>query len=278
MRVSNIRRAIIKCLSYILLLIILVILLFPHFVMITTSLKSLEDVYDQRWFPSDPQFSNFIEIWKIIPLGKYLSNSLIITCISVLLVLIFSVTTAYATSRLRFKGWNIFLYCAIALQMFGSEIIIVGLFKVMRSYGLINTFLSLILVNTTFNLPMGIWIAHNYFCSVPIEIDESARIDGATHTQILVHILLPVITPIIVIISIITFLNVWNEFLVALTFMSDPLKRPVTVGLHGLIGLWQTKWNYLMLGSLISTVPALIIMLVFFRELKGGLVLGSLKS
>lgn len=259
------------------LLFILVLLLFPHFVMLTTSLKTLPEAYEQKWLPSSPRFSNFVDVWKAIPLASYLKNSLIITAGTVGLILLLGLPASYATSRMRFRGRKGFLYLAISLQMFGSEIIIVGIFKVMLAYGLVNTYLSLILTNATFNLPIAIWIFHNYLQTVPRDLDESAQVDGATPFQILTRIILPVLMPSVVVVVVISFLNTWNEFLVALVMISDPLKRPITVGLQGFIGLWQTKWNFLMLSALISTVPAVILMGFGFRQMKGGLLLGGIK-
>ncbi len=278
MKKYNIKQEINKYIGHFILLLSFILLLFPHFVMLTTSFKSLENIYDQKWFPDYIHFENLIDIWQVSPLYSFLRNSFFITIGAVILILLLGIPAAYATSRFRFHGRNVFLYTSISLQMFGAEIIIIGLFRVILAYRLIDTYLSLVLVNTVFNLPIAIWVFHNYLKSVPMELDLSARVDGAKNLQILLYIIIPIIIPAIIIVAIISYLNTWNEFIVALTFISSPEKKTITIGLFGFIGRWQTKWNYLMLGALISTLPILIFLLLFFKYLKGGLILGSLKE
>ena len=273
------RRLVVLWLGHLVLLAISVLLLFPHAVMLVTSLKPLAEVYRSppRWLPEVWHWRNYVDVWRDIPFLRYVSNSIFIAGGATLLTTLAAIPAAFAIARQRFRGRAFFLYGAMGLQMFGPEIIIVGLFSAMLLYGLIDKLGALVLVNSAFNLPFSIWLLQGYIRTIPGELDDAARIDGASQFRILTAIIVPLARPAILVAVCVTFINSWNEFFGALALLSDPLKRPITVGLFSFVGLWETKWHLLLTGALLSTVPMILLFFVLLMNLGKNLVSGSVK-
>lgn len=259
------------------LLIIVLVMLFPHLIMMITSLKSIEELYSLSFFPKNPWFGNYVEIWSKIPLLYYLRNSLIIASGATLITVVLALPTAYAIVRMRFKGCNVLLYATMSLKMFGPVIIIIGLFKAIRLYNLIDTYSSLILVNAVFALPIAIWLLCGYIRGITGDLDDAAKIDGASDLQILFRVIVPIAKPAILSVIIITFINSWNEYICALTFISNQYKKPLPVGLSAFIGIWEIQWNHLMGGAIISTIPTAVLLFFLMRKMTGGMMVGAIK-
>lgn len=258
---------------------IALILIFPHVVMAVTSLKSLKEVYTLplSFFPRILHPENYIQMWFALPLSDYFRSSLIIATGATTLALVLTIPAAYAVARMRFKGHLALLFTALTFQMFGPITIIVGLFKVMNNYRLIDTYLALILINAAFNCPLMLWLLQAYLRGIPISMDESAKIDGASDLRIITSIIVPQLKPAILVAGSMTFVNSWNEYLSALTFISTPFKKPLPVGLTGFVGRYQINWHYLMGGSLVSTIPVAIVFFFCMKYMIGGLMIGSSK-
>ncbi len=259
---------------------ILLILLFPFFVMISTALKNVDEVYTSppHWIPHQLRFQNFIDIWDKYPLVQYFTNSLLVAGGSTVFNVLFAVPAAYAVSRLRFRGRRFLLYLFLVVQMFSPIIIVMSLFKIIASLGLLDTRLSLILVNAVFTLAFSIWMLNGYFGTIPLELEEAAWIDGCTRSQAITKILLPIAMPGVVTTLIYTFITSWNEFMFALTFITSLEKRPLTVGLYNFIGRWSVQWQYLMAAALLAVIPVILLFLLIERQLIRGLAGGAIKG
>jgi multiple sugar transport system permease protein len=259
---------------------ILLILLFPFFVMISTALKSVDEVYTSPpyWIPRHIRLQNFKEIWDKYPLLHYFINSFLIASGSTLLNTLLSIPAAYAISRLRFTGRRFLLYLFLVVQMFSPIIVIISLFKVIAGLGLLDTRLSLIIVNAVFTLAFSIWMLHGYFSTIPIELEEAAFIDGCTRWKTITKIILPVAMPGVVTTVIYAFIASWNEFMFALTFITSLEKRPLTIGLYNFIGRWTVQWQYLMAASLLALIPVVVLFMLIEKQLVKGLTGGALKG
>jgi len=260
--------------------VIIVFLLFPFFVMISTMLKDFDQVYTRPpfWIPKKIAWENFKFIWSKYPMAKYFINSFIIASGATLLNTALCIPAAYAVARLRFRGRKFLLYIFLVVQMFSPVIVIISLFKIMSKLHLLNTYLSLILVNSVFTLAFSIWMLNGYFQSIPKEIEEAALIDGCTRVGTIFRVMIPIAMPGVVTTIIYAFITSWNEFMFALTFIKTMEKRPLTVGLYNFVGRWMVQWQYLMAASFLSIIPVVILFFFIEKQLVQGLAGGAVKG
>jgi multiple sugar transport system permease protein len=268
-----------KLAAFSLLWLVLVVLLFPFVEMISTSLKSRQDLvaYPPDWLPAAPVWRNYLDVWRIVPLIGYVKNSVIIAGGATILNALVAIPAGFALARFRFAGRQTYLHLVIATQMFSPVVLLLATFRMMFRFGLLNTHLSVIFVNATVTLPFTIWMLSAYFASVPREIEEAALLDNTGRWRMLFDHFIPISMPGIVTALTFAFVIAWNEFLFAVTFISDPALRPLTTGVYTFIGRTETQWNYLMAASLISIVPVFIGFLLVQRRLVAGLAAGAVK-
>jgi multiple sugar transport system permease protein len=161
--------------------------------------------------------------------------------------------------------------------MFAPTALVVGLYREFFELGLINTYTALILTNAAFNLAFAVWILRAFFASIPREIEEAAAVDGCGRVRLLLGIVLPLARPGIVTAAIFAFIAAWNEYVVALTLMTDAARKPLTVGITSYVTAYVQHWNALFAASLIAIVPVVILFALIERHLVSGLTAGSLK-
>ena len=259
--------------------IVLVVLLFPFVELISTSLKTRQDLalFPPVWFPPAAAWQNYIDVWRIVPMLTYVQNSLIVSVGSTLLNAVVAIPAAFALARFRFPGRQAFLYFVVATQMFSPVVLLLATFRMMFSFGLLNTYWSLIFINATVTLPFTVWMLTSYFSTVPKEIEEAALIDNTGRWRMLWDHFIPICMPGIVTALTFAFVLSWNEFLFAVTFVTTPELRPLTTGIYTFIGRTETQWNFLMAASAISIVPVFIGFLLVQRRLISGLAAGAVK-
>lgn len=255
------------------------IFLAPYIEMMITSIKSKSEILaiPTTYLPQHWTWSNYITIWKQLPLAQYLRTSIVVSLSATILVLLLAVPAAYYVGRNKFKGRTAFLLLVLVTQMFSPTSLVIGIFREVIKFHLVNTWMALILVYAAFNMAFSIWILSSFFASIPVEIEEAAWIDGASRIQALRRIILPIALPGLVTAFIFTFISAWNEFVIALTIESSPAHQPLTVGLESLIGQYQVQWQYLFAGSLIAIVPVVILFAMIEKYLVSGLTAGSVK-
>jgi multiple sugar transport system permease protein len=251
----------------------------PYLQMILTALKSQEEItaIPATYLPKKWAFDNFIGVWSEIPLANYLKSSFIISICATLIVIVIAIPAAYYVARNDFRGKKLFLLLVLITQMFAPTALVVGIFREIVAFKLVDTYLALILIYAAFNMAFSIWILSSFFASIPKDIEEAAWIDGCSRFTTLTRIVLPLALPGLVTAFIFTFIAAWNEFVIALTLTSSPEREPLTVGLTSLIGQYQVQWNYLFAGSLIAIVPVVILFAMIEKWLVGGLTAGSVK-
>jgi multiple sugar transport system permease protein len=255
------------------------IFLLPYIEMLITSVKSKAEILSipTTLLPTQWTWSNYVTIWKQLPLAQYLQTSIVVSLSATLLVLLLAIPAAYYVGRNTFKGRNVFLLLVLVTQMFSPTSLIIGIFREVIKFHLVNTWTALILIYAAFNMAFSIWILSSFFASIPMEIEEAAWIDGASRFQALRRVILPIALPGLVTAFIFTFISAWNEFVIALTIESSPSHQPITVGLESLIGMYQVQWQYLFAGSLIAIVPVVILFALIEKWLVSGLTAGSVK-
>jgi multiple sugar transport system permease protein len=254
---------------------IAIIFLLPYVEMVITALRPPAELQERGYVPQHWDWTNFTSIWKT-GFGTNLKVSLQIAGGATVLVLLVALPAAYYTARRKFRGRMLFLLLVLATQMFQPAAMLVGIQRQFVSYGLSPT-TSLILVNAGFNLAFAVWILNAYFSSIPSELEEAAMVDGTGRLGALGRITLPLALPGIVTALIFTFIAAWNEFIVALTLSGDATKGPLTVAINNYIGQYSVDWGHLFAGSVIATIPVIILFALIEGKVVGGLTAGSIK-
>jgi multiple sugar transport system permease protein len=254
-------------------------LLAPYGAMLLTALKPEAElrITPPRLLPVTWRPQNFWTVLCDPEFQSWLRVSLVVAVASTALVIVAAVPAAYHTARHRFPGRGAFLFLVLVSQMFAPTALVVGLYREFFELGLINTYAALILVNAAFNLAFAIWILRAFFASIPREIEEAAEVDGCGHAGALLRIILPVALPGIVTATIFAFIAAWNEYIVALTLMTDAGMRPLTVGITSYVTAYVQHWDLLFAASVIAIVPVVVLFALIEPYLIGGLTAGGVK-
>jgi multiple sugar transport system permease protein len=231
------------------------------------------------FLPEQWHLDNYVNMWSTTetPLPYNLLSTLVISIVATLLTLAVALPAAYYTAKFRFPGRLAFLFLVLLTQMLQPAVLIAGLFREFFQLGLSDTWWAMILINAAFNMSFGTWIMHSFFATVPKEVDESAKLDGASTWTVLWKINLPLVWPGIVTAIIFTFVAAWNEFAASLVILSDPERRPLSVALFSFVGQYQTKWEYVFGVSVVAIVPVIILFALIEKRLVAGLTAGSIK-
>ena len=269
-----------RMLLYFVIFDICLLILYPYFVMFCTALKSRAEIFsiDGTILPVNALWSNFVDIWTLAPMGDYMLNSIMIAGGSTLIAMVCGIPAAYALARMKFKGQTAFLGFIIVSQMFAPVVLLIGIYKVMMSFGLTNNILGLVLINAAFNQAFTIWLLRGTFMSISAEMEQAATIDGCNRIQAMFKILLPVAAPGIVTTLIFIFINAWNEYTVALCLISSETIKPLTVGINIFNGYNMIEWQYLFAASLFATIPVVILFMCIEKNLTSGLTAGGVKG
>ncbi len=256
--------------------IVAAICLLPYLEMIVAALRPANELLARDVLPAHWSGHAFLDIWGT-GFATGLRISLEVAAGSTALVLVVALPAAYYTARERFLGRGAFLLLVLITQMFQPTAMLVGLYREFLSLGMLDSVLALILVNAGFNLAFAVWILNAYVGAIPVELEEAAQIDGSSRLGALFRITLPLALPGIVTALIFTFISAWNEFIVALTLMTSPEKEPLTVVLNSYIGQYEVDWSHLFAGSVIATIPVIILFALIEGRVVGGLTAGSIK-
>jgi multiple sugar transport system permease protein len=256
----------------------------PLYVMVVSSVKPLQDVQGAfTWVPSHVTLQPFADMWRTVPLGRYFLNSLVVSLSATACSVAIAIFTGYAVSRYRFRGRGTFMTVVLSTQMFPGILFLLPLFLIFvnvdRYTGieLYGSRLGLTITYLTFALPFSIWLIAGYFDTIPRELDEAARVDGAGPLRTLVRVLLPVAAPGIVAVAIYAFMTAWGEVLFASVLTSEST-RTLAVGLRGYANQSNVYWNQVMAASLVISLPVVIGFLALQRFLVHGLTAGAVKS
>ena len=253
-------------------------IIYPLLWLAMNGLKSNKEFFLDTWgMPKEPLWGNYIDAWNA-GVGKFFFNSVFVTIISVVFVIVLGSMAAYGLSRFTFKGSNLLLLIILSGLMLAPQVSLISLYKILQIFGLYNTYWALILPYVAFQLPFSIFLMRSYFLSIPRELEESAIIDGCNTWKIYLHIILPMGKPIIAAAGLLATMNVWNEFAFALVFIEDSALRTIPVGLMNLRSQLNTNFGIQLAGLAISALPMIIIFIVFQRSFVRGLSAGGVKG
>lgn len=268
--------------SMAILLALAVVVLFPFLYAFTSGLKNSTEIFSSglRLFPKDPQWKNYREAWESFEMIDLFYNSFVIVSMGVLLRIAVSASAAFALSRLKPIGGRLIMMGFFITMMIPGIAYLVPLFVTLKDVPILH--ISLLESYWGLWLPyatsaFAIFVLKNFFDRIPSEIIESARIDGATQLQVLIRIVLPLSRPILLILAILTFMDLWKDYLLPLLIITDPTRQPITVRLYYLADNYYGV-NLQMAASFIALLPPLVVAIVLQRYLKAGLTMGSVKG
>lgn len=257
----------------------------PMVWMFLTSIKTQFGALQQppQWVPETVTFEQYVRL--LSPNGevgreflRYLFNSLWISTATTVIGVALAVPAAYAFSRFRFPGRKLLFFSVLLRNMFPAVVFLMPLFIMMRWLGLVNTQASLILTYLTFGLPLSIWLLKGFYDNIPVQLEQAARIDGATRFQAFILIVMPLSSPGIIATAIYAFITAWNEYVYALTFLNDENKLTLPVGLQHFFTEYATNWPGLMAASFIMSVPVVVMFLILQKYFVRALTEGAVKS
>nr|WP_244954104.1 carbohydrate ABC transporter permease [Spelaeicoccus albus] len=255
----------------------------PLYVMITSSIKPLGDVQSAfQWIPKHLTIQPFIQMWSTVPLASYFVNSIIVSAAATLFSVAIAIFAAFAVSRYKFFGRNVFTTTVLSTQMFPGILFLLPLFLIFvnidRSLGvqLVGTRIGLIITYLTFSLPFSIWMLVGYFDGIPRELDEAAKVDGSSPLGALFRVVLPAAKPGLTAVAIYSFMTSWGEVLFA-SVMTTDANRTLAVGLQLYSTQTNVYWNQIMAASLIVSIPVVVGFLVLQRSFVAGLTAGAVK-
>ena len=272
---------------WVLAVILIAFSIFPVLWIVSAAINPVNDLANQKLIPDNWSFQNFEQLVSnpIFPFFTWFKNSLIIATVSTLLTLSLTTLAAFAFSRFRFKGRQGMLKAILLIQSFPNLLAIVALFTIAKQIGDVipwmglNTHLGLILVYSGGAMGMNIWLMKGYMDTIPRDIDESAHVDGATDWQVFWKLILPLLRPILVVISILSFIGTYGEFIIARTLLTQREMQTVMVGLQIFTsGQYTKNWGIFAAGALIAALPIMIIYLILQDQIVGGLTQGSVKG
>ncbi|SDP30960.1 multiple sugar transport system permease protein [Actinopolyspora xinjiangensis] len=255
----------------------------PLYVMVTTSVKPLSDVQDTfQWWPSVLTPQPYVDMWSTVRLADYFVNSVVVSLGAAAFSVLIALFAAYAISRYRFRGRDVFRFTVLSTQMFPGILFLLPLYLIYATVGqatgivLQGSHIGLIITYLTFSLPFSIWMLVSYFDSIPVDLDEAAFIDGAGPVQTLWRVVIPAAKPGIAAVSIYAFMTAWGETLFA-SIMTDADSTTLAIGLREYSTQSTVYWNEVMSASLVVSIPVVLGFLALQRYLVQGLTAGAVK-
>ncbi len=289
------RRTLADALTHLTLIVVCVVMLFPVFWVVSTSFKTQEEIESSKitLIPETFTLGNYDHLlngmtgtvtvpgegrFQINLFWTWAGNSLLVAGITTTIGVLLAASTAYAFSRFQFRGRRVFLVSFLITQMFPGAILVVPLYNLLNQWGLLNNWLGLVLAYCTLALPFSVWMLKGFFDAIPYDLEEAAIVDGCNAFTAFWRIALPLTLPGIAVVAFFNFMTAWNEFMLALTFMTGEANKTLPVGLRNFVFQFNTDWHYMAAGSVLVTIPVMIGFLWAQRYLLSGLTSGSVKG
>lgn len=257
-----------------------ILYLLPLYWMISTSLKQTgsEMVIPPQWIPNPTVWRNYIAVFVQVPLTLYIRNSVTITLIATTFGVLTASLAGYGFARIKFPGRDFFFTLCIASLMLPEIVTLIPEFILFRRVGWVNTFLPLIVPWSLAGSSFAVFLFRQYCLTIPLELDEAARVDGAGTIRIWWTIIVPLSKAVLATMAILSFIHHWNEFLRPLIYLGRPELRTLALGLQAFRGEYQLAWNYMMAVALIMLLPILILFFLAQRQFVQGIVMTGIKG
>ncbi|BCJ95164.1 ABC transporter permease [Anaerocolumna cellulosilytica] len=276
MKTSKIKLS--RILLYAVLIFITLLMLIPFVWMLSASLKLDKDVFTFpiQWIPENPRWQNYKNIWTKIPLAKFILNTTKLTLIVTTLQILTSSFAAYAFAKLQFKNRNLLFLAYVATIAVPWQVYMVPQFMMMRSFGLNDTHLAIIFLQTF--SAFGVFMMRQFYQGIPDELCEAARIDGMSEYKIYKRIMLPLSKPALSTLVIFTFVGTWNDFLGPMIYLKTESKKTLQIGLRMFISQYSSEYGLIMAASVISLIPVLIIFIALQKYFVEGIASTGIKG
>lgn len=267
-------------LCYLPILLFAIFTIFPFYWMLCTALKEESTIMELpiRYWPKELTLDNFQRILTSMGFDRYFLNSLFVSVITTILIMVVAIWGGFALSRYNFRGKKFTFMLLLVTQMLPGVVILIPLFTIFNNLGLINNLWSLIIVNTTVNLPFCMIMMKGFFSGIPSTLEEAAQIDGCSIWKAIFRVVLPAVMPGVVSSGCFAFVNAWNEFVYALNFINDSNKFTLPVGLSMMKGEFTVDYGGLAAGVIVALIPVLLIFCYIQKYLVQGLSAGAVKG
>ncbi|SRR5579883_1217805 len=268
-----------RVLIYVNLIVGAVVLMFPLYWLISASLKPLDEIsaFPIIWVPSRLVWENYVNLFQTVPIVTYLQNSLFVAATSMIGTTFSSSLVGYSFARLRFPGRGVLFIMALSTLMVPSWVTLIPQFIMFKTFGWLDSFSPLI-VPQLFAQPAALFLMRQFFLTLPIEIEDAAKIDGCGYFRIFWSIALPLVKPAVIAISVFSFLYNWNDFLNPLIYLQSPEHFTLPLGLAALQSQYQTHFELIMGGSVIAALPCILLFFVCQRWFIQGIVVTGVKG
>lgn len=272
------KKQIIKVILYTVLGAFAIMQIFPFLWMVVFSLKTETEIHTKSplSLPASPYFQNFVDAWVKGNVSSYFLNSVVVTVISVVMILLLSGMIAYSITRMRWRLKGGVLAVIMTGMMIPIHATLIPLFLIMQKLGLLSTHLSIILPYIATGMPLAVYIFSNFMRNIPRELESAAYIDGCGVVRTYFSIILPTLTPAISTIAIFAFMSTWNEFIMASTYLQNQALNTLPIGLSAFKGKYLTAWGPLGAAIVISTIPLLLFYFVFSEQVEKSFTAGSI--
>jgi raffinose/stachyose/melibiose transport system permease protein len=254
------------------------VMLAPIVIMLFAAFKTNAQIFQSPFsIPDFSNFANIIKIWSQTNFLRYLLNSMIVTGASIVVILTLGTMAAYAVGRYKFRGSSFVLMFFLAGLTLPLKLAIIPLFILMRDLGILNTQLSLNVIYVAMGLPTTVFIMTGFIATLPNELEDAARMDGASEPRIMWSIMLPLVRPALVIAGIQNVVPIWNDFFFPLIFIQKDNLKTLPQGLTTFMGEYTTDWGVLFAGLLLSSAPVIIVYIILSRQFINGMTAGAVK-
>ncbi len=265
---------------FIVLLILSILFLAPTFGVLLSSVKTTRDIsLGELWkIPNELYFGNYVEVLSNPAVGQYFVNTLLVTVPATFASIVLGSLAGYVFAKLPFRGSEILFLILVSGMFFPPQVILIPLFRLFNSLGLIDTLWPIFLVHTALGIPICSLLMRNFFSTIPAEVREAAILDGANEWQILTRIALPLSLSALAVLATLQFTWIWNDFLWPLIFTQSDEKRTIMIGIVNLRGQYTVAWGVQGALSLIASLPTILIFLFFQRYFIKGMTMGAVKG
>jgi len=258
----------------------LTIIIFPFIWVFLTSFKPTKDIFGEGAFSimsQNPNTQHYFDVIVNKGILYAILNSFIVATVTTVYVVLVATLSSYAISRFHFKGKNLLMGLILAVSMFPQMIVVGPVYNLFMKLGLTNSYF-VVLPYSTITLPIAVWILVTHFNKIPLALEESAKIDGATPLQILFKIVFPLAAPGVFTTAIIVFISAWNEFLLTITLNTNKSYHTVPVAISYLRTQFQVLWGEVTAATILVSIPTLIVVLLFQKQIVAGLTSGAIKE
>jgi ABC-type glycerol-3-phosphate transport system permease component len=264
--------------TYLVLILLAVMTVFPLAWLLSTSVKQPQDVFSGSFLPTTINLGTYSQVWTDMDFLRHFVNSMVVTALTIAIVVVVATVAGYAFARFEFRGRDVIFYIFLASMIIPGQVVLIPMFLFLKQISLLNTLPGLSVSYLGGSLPFAIFLLRAFFKTLPNELADAGKIDGCSDLGVFVRIFLPLARPGIATVTIFQFVNTWNEFLFATTFISGPDLKTLQSALYLVVGRYSTDWTLLSAALTMAIIPVIVVYLVLQRQFVRGLTAGAIKG